>query len=542
MQSNFENIDFAVIGLSNTPAFDSKLEDRKKCIVDYWNSFKRIFEEYEDDFVGLLEYNSLSYKNFLMNCKDSFHSDDLEKKLSLIESDFKKIKELFPIGSYETILKFKNEKTNDLYLSRREKDSLRASLQTYCASYSHFDDGHFDSQDYINELKRLSKIEDEQSKKDALSEIDRSSKLFAEQHNRLIDLFAKLNDSKLEALLENNRNLRYKLSGFVPNFVFNMKFDFDPKLFLKELDKYTDKNSIKSAVEKLMPEFSHSCKDIAERLRQLDNPEIQSVITWLEDCKHSIQRLAPNYVFFDGYDFSLEKCKQSVSDYWDNNEFSFVKKRKTVEHLLEQYVKQLNVVQYWESYIVVLDKIMSFMKNKTLTSIDKSFKYLNVNQLKVEYNRTKNWYKSMIISASVFLAIAMCFIGWNVVSISGLNEINDSFWVTMIPKIIVSISSITLMILCLNQASRMRKTLLIISKEINEFNYIEGLLKAKNEVDFDRNSNEAISKVIDKLIENHLAVQKGRIDKEDQTLDSDLSIEGLKKLHETLDNLLSKKK
>ena len=121
-------------------------------------------------------------------------------------------------------------------------------------------------------------------------------------------------------------------------------------------------------------------------------------------------------------------------------------------------------------------------------------------------------------------------------------EVNKPIMTKVIFRSILSLSFLTLMILALNQASRARKNRLLLSKEITEFKYIEGLLQAKNIVDFDRDTNDSISAVIDKMIENHLSGQNNRIGREDHSLSPDISLEGLKLMKDFLEKIIASKK
>ncbi|MBQ4405706.1 MAG: sel1 repeat family protein [Bacteroidales bacterium] len=157
-------------------------------------------------------------------------------------------------------------------------------------------------------------------------------------------------------------------------------------------------------------------------------------------------------------------------------------------------------------------------KNKN-TYIEDAFKNLNISNIENEHKRAQGWYLASWISCATFIAGLVAYMWWNICSPLEWSP-------EAIIRIFATVTLISFIFISINQAARMRKTLILLSKEMQEYKYIEGLLKAKVILSVDSlETNQEISKTISDMIQIHLDMQKDRIGKEDYTEVKDITPE-----------------
>ena len=167
--------------------------------------------------------------------------------------------------------------------------------------------------------------------------------------------------------------------------------------------------------------------------------------------------------------------------------------------------------------------------------IEDAFKELNINRIKEEHNRAKHWYTVSWSACIGFLLFLITFIIVNICSTPDSNEP-----IQIVFKVLATCTSLSLLFISINQAARMRKSMILLSKEIQEYEYIKGLLKAQNILSINSlETNKEISTTISKMIEIHLNIQKERIGKEDHTDVKDITPEILNFFKDNTSTILS---
>ncbi len=158
-------------------------------------------------------------------------------------------------------------------------------------------------------------------------------------------------------------------------------------------------------------------------------------------------------------------------------------------------------------------------KKERKKNIDEIVSGLKTDKIEREHTRVQWWYW---ICIGLFFCLIVgfgFFMYWNVTSIN-----KESGWETIIIRVLISMSFLSMIFILMNQAARSRKNLVLLSKEIQEYDYIGALLKGK--VDYSTNeeeTNKAIDSTFDKMIEQHLTIQKQRLEKEDHTEVKDIT-------------------
>ena len=167
--------------------------------------------------------------------------------------------------------------------------------------------------------------------------------------------------------------------------------------------------------------------------------------------------------------------------------------------------------------------------------IEDAFKELNTDRIETEHDRAKHWYSVCLVACIFFLLCAFEIIRYNIT-----NEPKPTEIMSIVFRVLATCTSISLLFISINQAARMRKSMLLLSKEIQEYEYIKGLLKAKNILSTDSlETNKEISTTISKMIEIHLEIQKERIGKEDHTEVKDITPELLNFFKDNTSTVLS---
>ena len=166
------------------------------------------------------------------------------------------------------------------------------------------------------------------------------------------------------------------------------------------------------------------------------------------------------------------------------------------------------------------ERILATQKKK---DIDEIVKELNSDNITGEHTRVKRWYQ-ICLSVMGFLLIGFAsYMYWNVTSIT-----KEICWQEIIIRILISMSFLSLIFILMNQAARSRKTMLLVSKEIQEFKYIGALLKGKVGLSPDSDkTNTDIDKALDDMIKQHLYIQRKRLEKEDHSEVKDITPEVL---------------
>lgn len=152
-------------------------------------------------------------------------------------------------------------------------------------------------------------------------------------------------------------------------------------------------------------------------------------------------------------------------------------------------------------------------KKERKKNIDEIVSGLKTDKIEREHFRVQWWYWICIGLFFCLIVGFVFFMYWNVTSIN-----KDSGLEIVLIRVLISMSFLSLIFILMNQAARSRKNLVLLSKEIQEYDYIGALLKGK--VDYSTNeeeTNKAIDKTFDQMIEQHLAIQKQRLEKEDHT-------------------------
>ena len=158
-------------------------------------------------------------------------------------------------------------------------------------------------------------------------------------------------------------------------------------------------------------------------------------------------------------------------------------------------------------------------KKERKKNIDEIVSGLKTDKIEREHSRVQWWYW---ICIGLFFCLIVgfgFFMYWNVTSIN-----KDSGWEIVLIRVLISMSFLSMIFILMNQAARSRKNLVLLSKEIQEYDYIGALLKGK--VDYSTNeeeTNKAIDSTFDKMIEQHLTIQKQRLEKEDHTEVKDIT-------------------
>ena len=156
-------------------------------------------------------------------------------------------------------------------------------------------------------------------------------------------------------------------------------------------------------------------------------------------------------------------------------------------------------------------------------NIDDIVGELNANKIDGEHSRAKIWYYICLGLMGILLIGLAYFMKWNVTTIN-----DGTCWQSIIVRVLISMSFLSLIFILMNQASRSRKTMVLLSKEIQEYTYLGALLKGK--VDMSTNStetNQAIDKTLDDMIKQHLYIQRKRLEKEDHSEVKDITPEVL---------------
>lgn len=183
----------------------------------------------------------------------------------------------------------------------------------------------------------------------------------------------------------------------------------------------------------------------------------------------------------------------------------------------EEYIKLkggLNIISIAKEKNELVER-----KKESKKTIDDIVRGLKTDRIKREHTRVQWWYWMCVVLFIGLIGGFAYFMRWNVTSIN-----QDSSWQVILIRVLISMSFLSMIFILMNQAARSRKNLVLLSKEIQEYDYIGALLKGK--VDYSTNEEEtkkAIDKTFDQMIELHLAIQKQRLEKEDHTEVKDIT-------------------
>ncbi|MBO7597877.1 MAG: hypothetical protein J6T70_12625 [Bacteroidales bacterium] len=156
-------------------------------------------------------------------------------------------------------------------------------------------------------------------------------------------------------------------------------------------------------------------------------------------------------------------------------------------------------------------------------NIDDIVGELNANKIDGEHSRAKMWYYICLGLMGILLGGFAYFMHWNVTTIN-----NGTCWQAIIVRVLISMSFLSMIFILMNQAARSRKTMVLLSKEIQEYIYIGALLKGKVDMSTDSvETNKAIDKTLDDMIKQHLYIQRKRLEKEDHSEVKDITPEVL---------------
>ena len=171
-------------------------------------------------------------------------------------------------------------------------------------------------------------------------------------------------------------------------------------------------------------------------------------------------------------------------------------------------------------HVEAQDRLDAITKKK---SIDNIVNELNADLINKEHSRAQRWYRTCIVVIFVMFAGFGTYMWWNVCSI----EANSS-WKNILVRVLISMSFLSMIFVFINQAARARKTMVLLSREIQEFIYIGALLKGKVDMSNDAlKTQEDIDNVLSKMLDQHIAIQKSRVEKEDHSEIKDITPEVL---------------
>lgn len=167
--------------------------------------------------------------------------------------------------------------------------------------------------------------------------------------------------------------------------------------------------------------------------------------------------------------------------------------------------------------------------------IEDIFKNLSISELQQEHSRAEDWYVWCVGVCAVFIVVLLVIIFVNLSS-----NFESMPLGTIIIRIFATITFMSFIFISINQAARQRKSMILLAKEIQEYKYIERLLKAKSILSINSlETNKEISKTISKMIQIHLDIQKERIGKEDNAEVKDITFEMLSFIKDNTNTVLS---
>ena len=197
---------------------------------------------------------------------------------------------------------------------------------------------------------------------------------------------------------------------------------------------------------------------------------------------------------------------------------------KTMMHSLSRDVEYLKSVERYSNAASTGDKEAeaNLKKIRKKKDIDDIVDGLKTDKIEREHSRVQWWYWICIILFFCLIGGFAYYMFWNVDSIHHSDTLPS--WQEILVRIFISMSFLSMIFILMNQAARSRKNLVLLSKEIQEYQYIGALLKGK--VDMSTNeeeTNKSIDSTFDKMIEQHLTIQKQRLEKEDHTEVKDIT-------------------
>ncbi|MBQ3619950.1 MAG: sel1 repeat family protein, partial [Bacteroidales bacterium] len=168
------------------------------------------------------------------------------------------------------------------------------------------------------------------------------------------------------------------------------------------------------------------------------------------------------------------------------------------------------------------DQIKAIKKKK---DIDDIVKELNAGQISREHAQAQVWY---YLCLALFISTIIGFVYYMRWNINTISEILEPLWPEMLVRVLISMSFLSMIFILINQAARSRKTMVLLSREIQEYTYIGALLKGKVGLFPDRTETDTrIDETLDNMITQHLEMQKLRLAKEDHSEVKDITPEVL---------------
>lgn len=223
---------------------------------------------------------------------------------------------------------------------------------------------------------------------------------------------------------------------------------------------------------------------------------------------------------------------------WCNRVFN--NKNKEKENLLKEVSEQEEEEQRKKAAAGDKEAQERILATKKKKSIDEIVKELNSDKIIEEHTRAKIWYWICLGLFGFSIGGFVLYIYWNVTSICG--SLLPPLWQEMLVRVFVSMSLLTMIFILMNQAARSRKTMVLLSKEIQEYKYIGALLKGKVGLFPDKPEiDDEINKTLDAMIKLHLDIQAKRLEKEDHTEVKDITPEILTFYKDSLKEILSLK-
>ncbi|MCQ2975942.1 MAG: hypothetical protein MJ211_14170 [Bacteroidales bacterium] len=250
----------------------------------------------------------------------------------------------------------------------------------------------------------------------------------------------------------------------------------------------------------------------------------------------------------------IDNFLDAMSSYEEQDKLSEItdKQNSLIEKITEYKENKKNIKLY-EIEKSILKDIIDYNKKYLQNAITEGIAFLDVNEYDKEYRKAKWWFRIALLIAAFLALIAILLIIKNVrtdiyekaqsTNLLGIETyyINQIGLSNLIKRSVIAMSFLTICILSINQASRMRKEMLNISKAIQYQKYLKGLLLFKNKIDYNRNTNEDINKIVDSMVTNTLDMQKEYSDKYEQSLPNDLLEEVGKSVADKAMNIIEAK-
>lgn len=173
-------------------------------------------------------------------------------------------------------------------------------------------------------------------------------------------------------------------------------------------------------------------------------------------------------------------------------------------------------------HLAAKDSLVAIEKKDNIETVVNNLKK---SEIVGEHQRGKRWY---IICMGLFAVMIAGFAAYLIWNVNSIDDIQANYWAHITIRILISMSFLSMIFILMNQMARTRKSLVLLSKEIQEYAYIGELLKGKVSVSIDTlETNKAIDKTFSDMIQLHLDIQKQRLEKEDHSEIKDITPEML---------------